>query len=491
MSYQPYVTGGTSGGGSGGNNNQNTYNSSTSATGTSNNYGYAPAPANAYGSAAPAASSYGTPASSYGTPTNNAYSSITSNTGSGGNTYSNPSSTASYGNTMPDFSQALNVPPPVQSTTPTTNSYGTSNYGSSTNTYSSGYTQPSSVGIRNTASNPPATNPGYSQAVATPVNNTGGYGNASTIGEEPSKYSSTTQVSGNVAVSALNSTTYSGGPTAGLISEGNPTICHKVDYEIKGHEMQLVEIELDPQETVIAEAGAMMFLDEGIDFKAKFGDGSTPKEGFFKKLMKAGGRLLMGESLFITHFTNQGGSKARVAFAAPYPGNILPMNLQDLNGTLICQKDAFLCAAKGTKLSIHFNKKIGSGLFGGEGFILQKLKGDGMAFVHAGGTVIRRELRGEKLRIDTGCVVAFTDGIAFDVQFVPGLKSMIFGGEGLFLATLQGTGTVWMQSLPFSRLADRVIQNAPSAGGRRKGEGSALTGGFGDLVNGDGFGFKL
>lgn len=255
--------------------------------------------------------------------------------------------------------------------------------------------------------------------------------------------------------------------------------------------MQIVEIELDPSETVIAEAGAMMYLDDGIDFKTKFGDGSTPKEGFFKKLLKAGGRLLMGESLFITHFSNEGHAKARVAFAAPFPGTILPINLQNLNGKIICQKDAFLCAAKGTKLSVHLHKKLGSGLFGGEGFILQKLEGDGMAFIHAGGMVIKRELRGEKLRIDTGCVVAYTDGINFDIQFVPGLKSMFFGGEGLFLATLQGTGTVWMQSLPFSRFADRVIQYAPSAGGRRQGEGSALTGKMGDLVNGDGFGFKF
>jgi uncharacterized protein (TIGR00266 family) len=251
--------------------------------------------------------------------------------------------------------------------------------------------------------------------------------------------------------------------------------------------MQLVEIELDPEETVVAEAGGMMFLDEGIDFKTKFGDGSEPKQGFFKKLLSAGGRLLTGESLFITHFTNKGHAKARVAFAAPYPGTIIPVNMASYNNKIICQKDAFLCAAKGTKLSIHFNKKIGSGLFGGEGFILQKLQGDGMAFIHAGGTVIKRELRGEKLRLDTGCLVAFTDGINYDIQLVPGLKSIIFGGEGLFLATLQGTGTVWMQSLPFSRMADRIIQAAPSAGGRRQGEGSALTGGFGGLLDGDGF----
>jgi uncharacterized protein (TIGR00266 family) len=281
------------------------------------------------------------------------------------------------------------------------------------------------------------------------------------------------------------------GPTHGLVSTGNPTICHKLDYEIKGHEMQLVEVELAPQETVIAEAGGMMFLEDNIDFKAKFGDGSNPEQGFFGKLFAAGGRLMTGESLFLTHFTNTGHQKARVAFAAPYPGTIIPVDMSTIGNKLICQKDAFLCAAFGTKLSIHFNKRIGSGLFGGEGFILQKLEGDGMAFVHAGGTVIKRELRGERIRMDTGCLVAFTDGINFDITFVPGLKSILFGGEGLFLATLQGTGTVWMQSLPFSRMADRILQNAPSAGGRRQGEGSALTGGIGDVLDGDGFGFNF
>jgi uncharacterized protein (TIGR00266 family) len=286
----------------------------------------------------------------------------------------------------------------------------------------------------------------------------------------------------------MNSSVYHGGPTGGLVSEGNPTECHKVDYEIKGHEMQLVEIELDPTETIIAEAGGMMFLDDGIDFKSKFGDGSDAKEGFFSKIFAAGGRLLTGESLFLTHFTNTGQAKARVAFAAPYPGTIIPVNMANIGGTLICQKDAFVCAAFGTKLSIHFNKKLGSGLFGGEGFILQKLKGDGMAFIHAGGTVIKRELRGERVRLDTGCLVAFTEGINYDITLVPGLKSIIFGGEGLFLATLQGHGSVWMQSLPFSRMADRILQNAPSAGGRRQGEGSAL-GGIGGILDGDGFGF--
>jgi uncharacterized protein (TIGR00266 family) len=344
---------------------------------------------------------------------------------------------------MPDFSQCLDLPPPPRQEPPrpTRGQYD-----------ENPYSKPSA---------PPS-----AYAVAVPTNHTVGAS----------------------AVSSIHSGTYTGGPTGGLVNEGNPVTCHKVDYEIKGHEMQLVEIELDPSETIIAEAGAMMFLDDGIEFKTKFGDGSTPKEGFFKKVMSAGGRLLTGESLFLTHFSNTGSTPARVAFAAPYPGSILPINLANLGGgKLICQKDAFLCAAFGTKLSIHFNKKIGAGLFGGEGFILQKLTGDGMAFIHAGGTVIKRELRGERLRLDTGCLVAYTEGINFDIQFVPGLKSMIFGGEGLFLATLQGTGTVWMQSLPFSRMADRIIQAAPSAGGSRQGEGSALTGRFGDLLNGDGF----
>lgn len=250
----------------------------------------------------------------------------------------------------------------------------------------------------------------------------------------------------------------------------------------------------------------MMFIEEGIKFEAKFGDGSEPKQGFWKNLLAAGGRLMTGESLFVTHFTNESQTKARVAFAAPYPGNIVPLNLANLGGSIICQRDAFLCAALGTKISMTFNKRIGSGLFGGEGFILQKMEGDGMAFVHAGGTIIKREMRNERIRLDTGCLVAFTPEIIFDVQFAPGLKTALFGkyggslrfayhsrklthsqycvsgGEGLFLAVLQGTGTVWMQSLPFSRMADRIIQSAPSAGGRRVGEGSALTGRFGGEI---------
>jgi len=252
--------------------------------------------------------------------------------------------------------------------------------------------------------------------------------------------------------------------------------------------MQLVEIELDPQETVIAEAGAMMFVEDGVEFKTKFGDGSEPKQTFWKKLMSAGGRLLTGESLFITHFSNKGNGKARVAFAAPYPGSIVPLNMANYGNKIICQKDAFLCAAFGTSLKMHFNKKLGSGLVGGEGFILQKLQGDGMVFIHAGGCIIKRELRGEKIRLDTGCLVAFTEGINFGVEMAPGLKTMFFGGEGLFLATLQGTGTVWLQSLPFSRMADRIVAHAPSIGGSRQGEGSSLTGGFGDMMSGDGYG---
>ena len=307
----------------------------------------------------------------------------------------------------------------------------------------------------------------------------------------PSPYAVATAVSsyhGPPSASSFNASTYSGGPTNGLVSQGNPTICHKIDFEIKGQEMQLVEIQLDPQETVIAEAGAMMFLEDNIDFKAKFGDGSNPHQGFFGKLMAAGGRILTGESLFLTHFTNQGSHPARVAFAAPYPGTIVPINMAEFNNKLICQKQAFLCAAFGTKLSLYFNRRLGSGLFGGEGFILEKLEGDGMAFVHAGGCVIRRELRGDRIRLDTGCLVAFTEGINYDITLVPGLKSILFGGEGLFLATLQGYGTVWMQSLPFSRMCDRIIQNAPSIGGRRTDEGSALTGRLGDILDGDGFG---
>lgn len=259
--------------------------------------------------------------------------------------------------------------------------------------------------------------------------------------------------------------------------------CHEVDYEIHGAEMQLVEVELDPGETVIAEAGAMTYMEQGITFETKMGDGSDPDQGMLGKLFSAGKRMVTGESVFTTHFTNAGSGKQRVAFSAPYPGNIVALNMATLGEKITCQKDAFLCAALGTKVDIAFNRKLGSGLFGGEGFILQTLQGDGMAFIQAGGTVIRKELRGETLRVDTGCLVGFTEGIDYDIERAGNLKSMIFGGEGLFLATLKGTGTVWLQSLPFSRMADRIIAHAPSSGGSAKGEGSVL-GGIGRVLDG-------
>jgi uncharacterized protein (TIGR00266 family) len=259
---------------------------------------------------------------------------------------------------------------------------------------------------------------------------------------------------------------------------------HEVDYEIIGDDLQLVEVELDPGETVIAEAGAMTYMEDGIVFESKLGDGTEPRGGFFEKLFGAGKRMLVGESLFLTHFRNAGAAKQHVAFAAPFPGKILAIDLAELGGELLCQKDGFLAAAYGTKLSIAFNQRLGAGFFGGEGFILQRMNGDGMVFVHAGGTVIRKDLNNSRLRVDTGCVVAFTSGIDFDVERAGNLRSMLFGGEGLFLATLQGTGSVWVQSMPFSRLADRVLANAPSLGGARTEEGSIL-GGLGDLLDGD------
>jgi len=259
--------------------------------------------------------------------------------------------------------------------------------------------------------------------------------------------------------------------------------CHEVDYEIIGDDMQVVEVELDPGETVIAEAGAMNYMDDGITFEAKMGDGSRPDEGVFGKLLNVGKRVLTGESIFMTHFTNGGRGKKSVAFAAPYPGKIIPIDMAKVKGELICQKDAFLCAAFGTEVSIAFTKRLGTGFFGGEGFILQRLRGDGMAFVHVGGTVSKKTLHNEVIRVDTGCLAAFTPGIHYDIERAGSLKSMFFGGEGLFLATLSGTGIVLLQSLPFSRMADRVLQHAPSAGGSRKGEGSIL-GSLGDLVDG-------
>lgn len=258
-----------------------------------------------------------------------------------------------------------------------------------------------------------------------------------------------------------------------------------VDYEIFGAEMQFVEVELDPGEAAIAEAGAMMFMDDGIQMETIFGDGSASQSGFLGKLVGAGKRLLTGESLFTTVFVNQGSGKKRVGFAAPYPGKIIPVDLSQMGGTLICQKDSFLCAAKGVSLGIAFQKKLGVGLFGGEGFIMQRLDGDGMAFFHAGGTLKERTLApGEVIRIDTGCVVAMQPSVSFDIQYVGGIKTAMFGGEGLFFATLQGPGKVWLQSLPLSRLANRIIMAAPVAGGRSVGEGSVL-GSFGNLLDGD------
>jgi len=245
---------------------------------------------------------------------------------------------------------------------------------------------------------------------------------------------------------------------------------HKIDYEIIGHSMQMVEIELDQGETVIAEAGAMNYMEDGIEFEAKMGDGSEVEQGFMGKLFSAGKRMVTGESVFMTHFTSQAYGKRRVAFAAPFPGSVIPIDLSTIGGSITCQKDSFLCAALGTKVDIAFNRKLGSGFFGGEGFILQHLSGDGMAFVHAGGTVVEKQLNGETLRLDTGCLVAFTDGINYSIEMTKGLKSMFFGGEGLFMATLSGHGKVWIQSLPFSRLADRVIQHAPKFGGSNQGE---------------------
>ena len=259
--------------------------------------------------------------------------------------------------------------------------------------------------------------------------------------------------------------------------------CHEVDYEIFGNDMQTVEVELDPGETVVAEAGAMNWMEDGISFEAKMGDGSEPDQGLMGKLFSAGKRAITGESMFITHFTNQARDKKRVAFSAPYPGKIIPVDMAAMGGELICQKDAFLCAALGTRISIAFSKKLGAGFFGGEGFILQRLQGDGLAFIHAGGTIVQKQLQNQTLRVDTGCIVGFTPGIDYDIERAGNLKSMFFGGEGMFLATLSGQGTVWLQSLPFSRLADRIIAHAPSSGGTPKGEGSIL-GGLGRMIDG-------
>jgi uncharacterized protein (TIGR00266 family) len=259
--------------------------------------------------------------------------------------------------------------------------------------------------------------------------------------------------------------------------------CHEVDYTLVGDDMQMVQVELDPGETVIAEAGAMNYMEQDIQFEARMGDGSQADQGLAGKLFSAGKRVLTGESLFMTHFTNRGSVKRHVAFAAPYPGKIIPLDLGALGGEILCQKDAFLCAAFGTQLGIAFQRRLGTGFFGGEGFILQRLQGDGLVFIHAGGTIIERQLQGETLRVDTGCLVAFEPGIDYNIERAGNLKSMFFGGEGLFLATLSGHGKVWMQSLPFSRLADRIIAHAPRAGGSERGEGSVL-GGIGRMLDG-------
>ena len=258
---------------------------------------------------------------------------------------------------------------------------------------------------------------------------------------------------------------------------------HEIDYKIYGEELQCIEIELDPQETVMGEPGSFMMMDQDIQMQTIFGDGSAQQGGIMGKLFSAGKRLLTGENLFMTAFTNSGQGKKRVSFAAPYPGRIIPMDLLLMGGKIICQKDAFLCAAKGVSVGIEFQKKLGTGLFGGEGFIMQKLEGDGLAFVHAGGMVIERELQaGESIKIDTGCIVAFTQHIDYDIQFVGGVKNTIFGGEGLFFAVLRGPGKVWIQSLPISRLASKIVQYG-GMGGRRE-EGGIL-GGLGNLLDGD------
>ncbi|HZI82139.1 MAG TPA: TIGR00266 family protein [Vicinamibacterales bacterium] len=258
-----------------------------------------------------------------------------------------------------------------------------------------------------------------------------------------------------------------------------------MDFKILGSEMQFVEVELDPGESAVAEAGSMMYMTPGIQMETVFGDGSQPKSGVMGALLGAGKRLITGESLFMTVFTNQGGGKQQVAFAAPYPGKILAMDLKQMGGTLICQKDSFLCAAKGVSIGIAFQRKIGVGLFGGEGFIMQKLEGDGLTFCHAGGTVHPVDLAaGQTLRVDTGCLVALQPTVAYDIQFVGKIKTALFGGEGLFFASLTGPGRVWLQSLPFSRMADRIYKAAPAAGGSRVGEGSIL-GSLGGLLDGD------
>ena len=260
---------------------------------------------------------------------------------------------------------------------------------------------------------------------------------------------------------------------------------HEIDYQIFGEEMQYVEIELDPQEVVVAEAGSFMMMDNGIKMQTIFGDGSEKEDGILGKLLSAGKRVLTGESLFMTAYLNVDQGKRKVSFASPYPGKIVPIDLNKYGGKFVCQKDAFLCAAKGVAVGIDFSRKLGRGLFGGEGFIMQKLEGDGMAFIHAGGTLAQRELQaGEVLKVDTGCIVGFTKDIDYDIEFVGGIKNTIFRGEGVFFATLRGPGVAYIQSLPFSRLADRIIASAPKAGGSSRDEGSLL-GGLGRALGGD------
>ncbi len=260
---------------------------------------------------------------------------------------------------------------------------------------------------------------------------------------------------------------------------------HVIDYRINGDDMQFIEIELDPNEAVVAEAGGMMFMDDGIAMETIFGDGSQQNQGLLGALLGAGTRLLTGESLFMTVFHNRSMTKRRVAFGAPYPGKILPVQLSALGGELIAQKDSFLCAAKGVSVGIAFQKRLGTGLFGGEGFIMQRLKGDGLAFLHAGGTLYERQLAsGESLRVDTGCLVALQPSVDYDIEFVGGIKTALFGGEGLFFATVRGPGKVWLQSLPFSRLAGRIVAAAPRTGRGGREEGSLL-GGLGRVLDGD------
>jgi uncharacterized protein (TIGR00266 family) len=264
-----------------------------------------------------------------------------------------------------------------------------------------------------------------------------------------------------------------------------PTM-HEIEYEIVGDDLQFVKVELDPKEAVVAEAGSMMYVEDGIQMDTIFGDGSQQNQGFMGALLGAGKRLLTGESLLMTVFPNESAQKRKVAFAAPYPGKIQPLHLAELGGELLCQKDSFLCAAKGVSIDIAFTKRFGAGLFGGEGFILQRLLGDGWSFVHAGGTLEERTLGpSESLRVDTGCLVAFQPSVSYDIQFVGGLKTALFGGEGLFFATLQGPGRVWLQSLPFSRLASRIYAAAPQTGRGGREQGSIL-GGLGNLLDGDG-----